>query len=120
MREGTIRIKELHAYTKDNVPVTITGTLFYRVVNSYKACFNVQDYLDSTTQLGTRSDLSFGRSQLCLTLVFYSAARSVMGQFDYDDINSDRNSINQSLAKTIHESADNWGLSCMCFELTWT
>ena len=25
----------------DNVPVIVNGTLFYRIVDSYKACFNV-------------------------------------------------------------------------------
>lgn len=99
MREGLIPVDELHAYTKDNVPVTITGSLFYRATNSYKACFEAQDYYRAVQQLGT------------------SAARAVIGQFEYDDINSDRNAINSSLCKIIDESCSSWGVTCTRFEI---
>lgn len=37
----------------DNVPVIVNGTLFYRIVDSYKACFNVADVLDQVKNVGT-------------------------------------------------------------------
>src|SRR3989338_471731 len=44
MREGSIGIEKLNAYTKDNVSVLISGSLFYKVTDSYNSCFKVQDY----------------------------------------------------------------------------
>jgi regulator of protease activity HflC (stomatin/prohibitin superfamily) len=99
MREGFIPVHGLNAYTKDNVPVTIVGSLFYRAVDSYKVCFGVTDYIGSTTQLGT------------------SAARAVIGQFEYDNINADRNQINQTSTKTIDDGCAAWGITCTRFEI---
>ncbi|KAG6879007.1 hypothetical protein C0992_005897 [Termitomyces sp. T32_za158] len=36
MRESSIAIPDLTGYTLDNVPVTCSGSLFYRVTNGYK------------------------------------------------------------------------------------
>lgn len=99
MREGPISISELEAFTKDNVPVTIAGTLFYQVTDSYKACFSVQNYLRSITNIGT------------------SALRSVIGLFQYDDIISDRNQINIKLKEAIGNLSTEWGLHCTKFEI---
>jgi len=62
MRESSLWVSSLNAYTKDNVPVTISGSLFYRVFNSNKACFSVQEYMNAINSLGT------------------SAARSIIGK----------------------------------------
>lgn len=99
MREGSIWIPSLNAYTKDNVPVTVSGSLFYKIYDSNKACFAVQDYLQSMTYLGT------------------SAARSVIGKYEYDEINGDRNQINESLKQNIHSQCDSWGMLCTRFEI---
>lgn len=98
-RECLIPIHSLNAYTKDNVPVTISGALFYQVVDSYKAIFGVQDYVTSVESLGM------------------SAARSVIGRFDYDQINEDRNQINKALTESVHSSCDPWGIICGRFEI---
>lgn len=99
MREGPVNISELEAFTKDNVPVTIAGTLFYQVSDSYKACFSVQNYLRSITNIGT------------------SALRSVIGLFQYDDIISDRNHINSKLKEVLMNSGNEWGIHCTKFEI---
>lgn len=99
MREGPINITELEAFTKDNVPVSIAGTLFYQVTDSYKACFAVQNCLKSITNIGT------------------SALRSVIGLFQYDDIISDRNQINIKLKDVIGNLSNEWGIHCTKFEI---
>jgi len=99
LREGTISVSSLDAFTKDNVPVTLSGSLFYKVNNAYAACFNVQDYKGAVRHLGT------------------SVARSVIGNFDYEEINSDRNRINELLRKMIDSQIDNWGILCTRFEI---
>lgn len=99
MREGPININELEAFTKDNVPVKIGGSLFYQITDSYKACFNVQKYLISVKDIGT------------------SGLRSVIGLFNYDDIISDRNQINNKLVNVIGNLSTQWGIHCTKFEI---
>lgn len=99
MREGSLPIKKLNAYTKDNVAVLIGGSLFYKVNNSYDACFQVQNYEENISNLGT------------------SAMRSVVGLFQYDEIIADRQKINIQLAEMISQSCKCWGVSIMKFEI---
>jgi regulator of protease activity HflC (stomatin/prohibitin superfamily) len=99
MREGPIPIRELEAFTKDNVPVSIGGTLFYQVTNSYKAIFDIQNYKQSIGDIGT------------------SGLRSVIGLFEYDDIISDRNKINSRLIDVIGNLSTKWGIHCTKFEI---
>ncbi|ARF08936.1 stomatin family protein [Catovirus CTV1] len=99
MREGSYNISKLNAYTKDNVSVLISGSLFYQVLNSYDACFKVQDYGGNITNLGT------------------SAMRSVVGLFQYDEIIADRHKINTQLSEMIGKSSMPWGIVCTKFEI---
>jgi regulator of protease activity HflC (stomatin/prohibitin superfamily) len=99
MREGNVPIEALKAYTKDNVPVFITGTLFYQVRDSYKACFEAQNVIRQVHQVGT------------------SAARSIIGTMDYDEIIADRNTINKRLTEKIGTVCANWGVDCTKFEI---
>lgn len=64
-----------------------------------KACFGVQDYINAVSKVGT------------------SSIRSIIGQKEYDSINSERNEVNAALAKTIASSIDQWGVECTRFEI---
>ena len=99
LRETGINIKELHGYTKDNVPVKISGTLFIKVDDAEKACFSVVDYYNSVAVVGE------------------SAIRSIIGKFEYDTITSERNQINVELKENIGKSIVEWGTSCTRFEI---
>lgn len=99
MREGSIGIDKLNAYTKDNVSVLISGSLFYQVNNSYDACFKIQDYDHNISNLGM------------------SAMRSVVGLFQYDEIIADRQKINNQLTDMIGKASNSWGVSCTKFEI---
>lgn len=68
IRESSISIPNLPAYTADNVPVVCSGSLFYKVVDSYKACFGVSNVHENVKNTGT------------------SAVRSVIGHFTYDQV----------------------------------
>ncbi|KAJ3192862.1 hypothetical protein HK101_005839 [Irineochytrium annulatum] len=99
LREGTIPIPPLQTFTRDNVPVHMGGSLFYRVRDGHRACFKIQDMRGSVASLGT------------------STMRSIIGLFDYDQIIADRHSINQQLRASIGEASDEWGVSCTRFEI---
>jgi len=99
MRESSANIKNLTAYTSDNVPVTVAGSLFFRVKDSYHACFSVNEVHNNVKSIGT------------------SAIRSVIGYFSYDDVIADRNKINARLHDVIGDSISKWGIECTRFEI---
>jgi len=99
MRETGNTINNIYAFTKDNVPVTLSGTLFYKVFDPELACFGVNDYKDSVLAVGE------------------SATRSIIGRFEYDHIIRERNDINKELINNIGDSISNWGINCTRFEI---
>jgi len=100
MRERAIDFKGLNGFTSDNVPVSVNGTLFYKVVDAEKACFSVSNYWNAIASVGE------------------STSRAVIGRFSYDKIISDRNQFNSELVKLIGKSIDEWGITCNRFEIT--
>ncbi|KAJ7584044.1 stomatin family protein [Mycena floridula] len=99
LRESSIWIPDLPGYTSDNVPVTCSGSLFFRIVNGYKACFEVSSVQTNIRNTGT------------------SAMRSVLGHFSYDQVIGDRNGLNNQLNQVIGDSIINWGVECTRFEI---
>ncbi|PPQ89618.1 hypothetical protein CVT25_012535 [Psilocybe cyanescens] len=99
VRESSVNIPNLPGYTADNVPVLCSGSLFYRINDSYKACFAVSEVEKNVQNIGT------------------SAMRSVLGSFSYDQVIADRNDLNRKLNVTIGNSISNWGVECTRFEV---
>ncbi|KZW02597.1 hypothetical protein EXIGLDRAFT_732856 [Exidia glandulosa HHB12029] len=99
MRETSVNISDLSGFTADNTPVTLSGSLFFRVTNSYDACFRVSQFQQNIRNIGT------------------SAMRSVVGHFSYDEVIGDRNKINQRLHDVIGSSIEKWGVECTKFEI---
>ncbi|KAJ7698860.1 stomatin family protein [Mycena metata] len=99
LRESSISIPNLPGYTADNVPVLCSGSLFYRIVDGYKACFAISDVQNNIRNTGT------------------SAMRSVLGHFTYDQVIGDRNELNKRLNIVIGSSIVNWGVECTRFEV---
>lgn len=99
LREQSSDIKKINACTRDNIPVYISGALFYRVVDPEKACFSINNYARSVATVGE------------------SSVRSIIGVFDYDKITSERNEINSTLRENIGKSTLEWGVDCTRFEI---
>ncbi|KAJ3936661.1 MAG: stomatin family protein [Lentinula lateritia] len=90
---------QLPGYTSDNVPVICSGSLFFRIVDGYRACFSVSDVQANIKNTGT------------------SAMRAVLGRFSYDQVISDRNGLNEQLNSVIGNTIANWGVHCTRFEV---
>lgn len=99
MREQAINIRQLFAITKDNVQVEVTGSLFYQVSDPNAALYEIDDYHESVEKIGT------------------SALRSVLGQRDYDTINSTRSELNTLLVSSLGGDVHKWGIVCTKFEI---
>lgn len=68
-----MNIHDLAGFTSDNVPVVISGSLFYRVRDSYHACFTVHDFHSNVKNIGT----SAMRSVVGHFAVFFSASNII-------------------------------------------
>lgn len=99
MYEISRKIKDIDCFTKDNVPVRLSGVLFIKVFNPENACYNIDNYKKSAEYLGS------------------SAVRSIIGNLEYDHITSDRNIINEKLCKVIGDNIKEWGINCTRFEI---
>lgn len=99
MREALIPIPELEVYTKDNVPVTIAGSLFFKPENAEKLCYEVENYKQAISAVGQ------------------SGFRAVIGRFEFDEIIADRNRINGELMKVLENSTEKWGIMCTRCEI---
>lgn len=85
--------------TKDNVSVKVNAVVYFRVIHPDKAILEVEDYNYATSQL----------SQTTL--------RSILGQFELDDLLINRELINKDLQDVIDKQTDPWGVKVSSVEI---
>ena len=99
LRVVTMDVPPQDIITKDNVSVKVNAVVYFRVVNPDKAITEVEDYLYATGQLAQ------------------TTLRSVLGQFELDQLLSERDAINQQLQRIIDEQTDVWGIKVALVEV---
>jgi len=99
LKETLLVVKNQNAYTKDNVPVTVSGTVFYKITNPEKTCFSIENPHKSIEN------------------VCESCFRAVIGRFEYDEIIPNRLLINSEMMKIIDNTTNNWGIDVLRFEI---
>ena len=85
--------------TKDNVSVKVNAVLYFRVMDAGKAICEVQDYLYATSQLAQ------------------TTLRSILGQFELDELLSTRDKINEELQVILDKHTDPWGIKISLVEV---
>jgi len=85
-------IPRQEAITKDNVPVSINGALFFKVTNVEDAVMKIQDYV-------------YGISLLAQTTL-----RDVVGGMVLDDLLSERERIGKLVEHAVESDSKQWGL----------
>jgi regulator of protease activity HflC (stomatin/prohibitin superfamily) len=78
--------------TKDNVPVTINGVLFFKVDNVADAIIKVQDYRYAISQYSQTS------------------LRDVIGQMTLDQLLVEREAIGKTIEENVEKDIEGWGL----------
>lgn len=78
--------------TRDNVPVSINGALFFKVVSVEDAVMKIQDYI-------------YG-----ITLLAQTALRDVVGGMALDELLSERERIGKMVEQAVEKDSKEWGL----------
>ena len=99
MMESVLDVPEQEVITKDNAMVTADGVVFYQVLESGKAAYEV-------------TNLEYAMLNLALTNL-----RTVMGSMDLDELLSQRDQINARLLAVIDDATNAWGVKVTRVEI---
>jgi regulator of protease activity HflC (stomatin/prohibitin superfamily) len=92
MRIETLDVPPQDIITRDNVSVKVNAVCYFRVVDANLAVSQVQNYTYATSQLAQ------------------TTIRSVVGQFELDEILSQRDKVNAKLQLILDTETEPWGI----------
>ncbi len=99
LRLVTMDVPPQDIITKDNVTLKLDGVVYFKVHSPEKAIIHVENYYQATSQI----------SQTTL--------RSVVGQYELDEILAHRDLINAKLQGILDELTDPWGIKITNVEI---
>lgn len=85
--------------SKDNVSVMVNAVVYYRVIDSQPAIINVENFHEATSQLAQ------------------TTLRSVLGQYELDDMLSSRETLNNAIQSILDQQTDSWGIKVSNVEI---
>src|SRR5215510_5161297 len=92
LRLETLDVPPQDIITRDNVSVKVNAVCYFRVVDANLALSQVQNYTYATSQLAQ------------------TTIRSVVGQFELDEILSQRDKVNAKLQVILDTDTEAWGI----------
>jgi regulator of protease activity HflC (stomatin/prohibitin superfamily) len=92
LRIETLDVPPQDIITRDNVSVKVNAVCYFRVVDANLAVSQVQNYTYATSQLAQ------------------TTIRSVVGQFELDEILSQRDKVNAKLQVILDTETEPWGI----------
>jgi regulator of protease activity HflC (stomatin/prohibitin superfamily) len=92
LRIETLDVPPQDVITRDNVSVKVNAVCYFRVVDANRALSQIQNYLYATSQLAQTN------------------LRSVVGQFELDEILSEREKVNSKLQVILDQDTEPWGI----------
>lgn len=98
LRTVALDIPPQDVITQDNVSIKVNAVVYFRVIDPNKALTEVENYLYATSQLAQ------------------TTLRSVVGQFELDDLLSRRDKINIQLQEILDKHTDPWGIKVSLVE----
>ncbi len=99
LRIETLDVPPQDIITRDNVSVKVNAVCYFRVVDANLALSQVKNYLYATSQLAQ------------------TTLRSVVGQFELDEILSAREKVNAKLQVILDQDTEPWGIKVTKVEL---
>ena len=92
IRVITFNIDSQEVMTEDNVPCSIDGVVFFKIVNPEKAVLEVEEYKFAITQLAQ------------------AALRDVCGKVELDTILSKREEMGKNVKDIVEKETQDWGI----------
>lgn len=99
MMEQVLDIPGQEIITRDNAMVGVDGVVFFQVLNSSKAAYEVSDLMNAIMNLTTTN------------------LRTVMGSMDLDETLSQRDAINARLLTVVDKATHSWGVKVTRVEI---
>lgn len=99
LRVLTINVDRQEVITKDNVTVHVDAITFFRVIDAERAVIQVERYIAATSMLAQ------------------TTLRSVLGQFELDELLAERDKINKQIQDIIDRQTDPWGIKVVSVEV---
>jgi regulator of protease activity HflC (stomatin/prohibitin superfamily) len=85
--------------TRDNTQLQVDGILYFQVTDPMRASYGSSNYIQAITQLAQ------------------TTLRSVIGRMELDKTFEERDHINTTIVNAIDESAANWGVKVLRYEI---
>jgi regulator of protease activity HflC (stomatin/prohibitin superfamily) len=85
--------------TKDNTQLQVDGILYFQITDAMRASYGSSNYIAAITQLAQ------------------TTLRSVIGRMELDKTFEERDHINTTVVNAIDESAANWGVKVLRYEI---
>jgi regulator of protease activity HflC (stomatin/prohibitin superfamily) len=99
LRVITMDVPSQEVITRDNVTVKVNAVVYFRALDPGSAVTRVLDFMRATS------------------LVAQTSLRSVLGQFELDDLLANRESVNDQLQHVIDQQTDAWGVKVTSVEV---
>ena len=85
--------------TRDNTQLQVDGILYFQITDAMRASYGSSNYITAITQLAQ------------------TTLRSVIGRMELDKTFEERDHINTTVVNAIDESAANWGVKVLRYEI---
>lgn len=99
LKEIPLDVPSQVCITKDNTQLQVDGILYFQVTDAMRASYGSSNYIAAITQLAQ------------------TTLRSVIGRMELDKTFEEREHINKAIVSAIDESASNWGVKVLRYEI---
>ena len=100
LKEFTKKITKQEVITKDNINVEIEGVLYCKILDPFKATYNIE------------------QPEKAIEVIAQSLLRCEIGKITLDSVLHERQKLNTKLLEEIKNNAERWGIICYRYEIT--